>query len=123
MARAHVTAVESAENLGMLRSLGAERVIDYNREDFTCTTQPFDVIMDVFGKSSFSRSLRALTPSERYLLANPGLSQRIPARTTATGSEQDLLHLRDLIKARQVWSYIDRQYPVEQLAEDHPYVE
>jgi NADPH:quinone reductase-like Zn-dependent oxidoreductase len=118
----------------MLRLLGAERVIDYNREDFTRTAQPFDVIMDVIGKSSLSRSLRALTPHGRYLLVNLGLSQRLRARGASTGGRQvihgagshqpqDLLYLKDLIEAGQLRPFIDRQYPLEQLAEAHRYVD
>jgi len=131
---AQVTAVDSAEKLDMLRSIGADRVIDYAHEDFTRSGQVYDVIFDVVGKSSFSRSLRALTSQGRYLLVNPGLSTRLRARWTTTGSKQvisgsgsqtaeDLLYLKDLIEAGQLKPAIDRSYPLEQLVEAHRYVD
>ena len=61
----------------MLRSIGADRVIDYTRQDFTRSSETYDVIFDVVGKSSFSRGVRMLTPDGRYLIANPRLSHRI----------------------------------------------
>jgi NADPH:quinone reductase-like Zn-dependent oxidoreductase len=131
---AQVTAVDSAEKLDMLRSIGAERVIDYARQDFTRSGQVYDVIFDVVGKSSFSRSLRTLTPNGRYLLVNPGLAQRFQARWAPTGGKQvihgagpqkaeDLLHLKDLIEAGQLRPIIDRSYPLEQMAKAHRYVD
>jgi NADPH:quinone reductase-like Zn-dependent oxidoreductase len=131
---ARVTAVDSAEKLDMLRAIGADRVIDYAREDFARSGQVCDVIFDVVGKSSFSRSLRVLTPNGRYLLVNPGLSTRLRARWTATGSKQvisgsgsqkaeDLLYLKDLIEDGQLKPAIDRSYPLEQMVEAHRYVD
>jgi len=66
---ADVTAVDSTEKLDLLRSLGADQVIDYTQEDFTKGGETYDVIFDVVGKSSFSRSVRSLTLNGRYLLA------------------------------------------------------
>jgi NADPH:quinone reductase-like Zn-dependent oxidoreductase len=63
-----VTAVDHIEKLDMLRSLGADQVIDYTREDFTKGGQTYDVIFDVAGKSSFSGSVKSLKPNGRYLL-------------------------------------------------------
>ncbi|RPI50502.1 MAG: NAD(P)-dependent alcohol dehydrogenase, partial [Chloroflexi bacterium] len=77
---AEVTGVDSTEKLDMLRSIGADQVIDYTREDFTKNGQTYDVIFDVVGKSPFSRSTRALKKNGRYLLANPGLSQMVRGR-------------------------------------------
>src|SRR2546421_6248337 len=65
---AEVTGVDSTEKLDMLRAIGADQVIDYTQADFTKSGQTYDVIFDVVGKSSFSRSVRALRQNGRYLL-------------------------------------------------------
>jgi NADPH:quinone reductase-like Zn-dependent oxidoreductase len=131
---AEVTAVDSTAKMDMLRMIGADHVIDYTQADFTRLGQNYNVVMDVVGKSSFSRSLSVLTPNGRYLLVNPGMSTRLRARWTATGSEQviigtgsqkaeDLLYLKDLIEAGQLKPAIDRSYPLEQMATAHRYVD
>ena len=132
---AEVTCVDSTGKLDMLRSIGADHVIDYTQEDFTKNGQTYDVICDVLGKSSFSRSVKSLKPNGRYLLANPGLSQRVRGRwTSLTSSKQvivgaggqkpeDLVFLKALIEAGKIRSVIDRCYPLEQTAEAHRYVE
>ena len=131
---AAVTAVDSTEKLDMLRSIGAGRVIDYTREDFTRLGQAYDLIFDVVGKSPFARSLKALKPNGRYLLVNPGLSHRLQARWAAAGDKQviigagpqraeDLAHLRVLIEAGQLKPVIDRRYPLEKVVEAHRYVD
>ncbi len=74
---AEVTAVCSTRNVDMARSIGADHVIDYTQEDFTKSGETYDVIFDVVGKSSFSRSIRSLTRDGRYLLGNARLSQRV----------------------------------------------
>jgi NADPH:quinone reductase-like Zn-dependent oxidoreductase len=68
-----VTAVDSAGKLDMLSDIGADHVIDYAREDFSSNGISYDVIFDVVGKSSYSRSLNSLRANGRYLLANVGL--------------------------------------------------
>jgi NADPH:quinone reductase-like Zn-dependent oxidoreductase len=131
---AEVTAVDGTEKLDMLRSIGADHVIDYTQADFTRCGQTYDVIIDVVGKSSLSRSLRSLRGSGRYFLGNPSLSQRIRARWNSTGSKQvlhgsgsqipeDLVHLRGLIEAGQLKPVIDRSYPLERMADSHRYVD
>lgn len=135
---ADVTAVDSTGKLEMLRSLGADRVIDYTQEDFTRSGGTYDVIFDVVGKSSFSRSIKLLTFNGRYLLGNSRLSQRIRGWWTArrsgkqvipwaarTASEYagDFKFLTELIETGKIHSVIDRCYPLEQLAEAHRYVE
>ena len=74
---AEVTGVDSTEKLDMLRSIGADFVLDYTREDFTQNGETYDVIFDIVGKSSFSRCIRSLKQNGCYLLANPGLSHMI----------------------------------------------
>ena len=131
---AEVTAVDSTEKLEMLRSIGADYVIDYTQADFTRGGRTYDVIIDVVGKSSVSRTLSSLRENGRYFLGNPSLSQRIRARWTSTGSKQilhgtgsqkpeDLAHLRGLIEAGQLTPVIDRSYPLEEMAEAHRYVD
>ena len=135
---AEVTGVDRAEKLDMLRSLGADHVIDYTQEDFTKNGETYHVIFDVVGKSSFSRSVRSLTLNGRYLLGNARLSQRIRGRwlsrssgkqviswaaRTASEYAEDFNVLKGLIEAGTIHPVIDRRYPLEQTAEAHRYVE
>jgi 2-desacetyl-2-hydroxyethyl bacteriochlorophyllide A dehydrogenase len=132
---ADVTGVDSTRKLDMLRSIGADQVIDYTQEDFTKNGQTYDVIFDVVGKSSFSRSVRSLKKKGFYLLANPGLSQMVRGLWTSMTSSkkviigtasyktEDLIFLKELIEAGKIKSVIDRRYPLEQTAEAHSYVE
>jgi len=130
-----VTAVDTTAKLDMLRSLGADHVVDYTQQDFTESGDTYDVIFDVVGKSPFARSVRALRPNGRYLLANPRLSQLVRGLWTswtsnkkvifgaASGTNEDLALLGELIEAGKVRSVIDRRYPLEQMAEAHRYAE
>jgi NADPH:quinone reductase-like Zn-dependent oxidoreductase len=132
---AEVTAVDSSSKLDMLRSIGADHVIDYTQEDFTKSGETYDVILDVMGKSSFSGSVRSLKQNGRYLLGNPGLSQMVRGRWTSIRSSkkviigaanqknEDLLFLKELIEAGKIKSVIDRCYPLEQIVEAHRYVD
>src|SRR5438105_3818052 len=88
---ADVTAVDSTGKLDMLRSIGADRVIDYTKEDFTRRGETYDVIFDVVGKSSFSRGVRLLTPNGRYLLGNAGPSQLVRGRWISTRSSKQVI--------------------------------
>jgi NADPH:quinone reductase-like Zn-dependent oxidoreductase len=131
---AEVTAVDSTAKLDMLRSIGADRVIDYTQEDFTKRGETYDVIFDVVGTLSLSRSDNSLKQSGTYLLANPA-SQMVQAlwtrmtsnkkviMETASGTVADLIFLRRLIEAGEIRTVIDRRYPLEQIAEAHRYVE
>ncbi|MBE2196334.1 MAG: NAD(P)-dependent alcohol dehydrogenase [Anaerolinea sp.] len=133
---AEVTGVDSTGKLDMLRSIGADHVIDYTQEDFTRNGQTYDVIFDVMGKSSFSGSIHALKPNGRYLLGgNSGPSQMLRGRwVSMTGTKkviigaasqriEDLVFLKELIEAGKMKSVIDRHYTLEQTAEAHRYVE
>jgi len=132
---AEVTGVDSTGKLDMLRSIGADRVIDYTQEDFTKRGETYDFILDVVGRSSFSGSVRSLKQNRRYLIANPGPSQMVRGRWTSMTSSkkvvfgaaspktEDLIYLKELIEAGKVKSVIDRRYPLEQVAEAHKYVE
>ncbi len=132
---AEVTGVDSTGKLDMLRSIGADQVIDYAKEDFTRNGETYDVIFDVIGKSSFSRSMRSLRQNGRYLLGNPGLAHMVRGRWVswrsskkvifgASGqSMEDLLSLKELVEAGKIRSVIDRKYPLEQMVEAHGYVD
>jgi len=130
---AEVTAVDSTAKLDMLRSIGADHVIDYTRQDFAKNGEVYDVIFDVVGKSSFPHSKKSLTQNGRYLLANPGLSHMLRGRRTRSGKKiifgasshktSDLIFLKRLVQEEKLKSVIDRRYPLEQMAEAHRYVE
>jgi 2-desacetyl-2-hydroxyethyl bacteriochlorophyllide A dehydrogenase len=132
---AEVTGVDSTEKLDMLRSIGADHVIDYTQEDFTKGGETYDVIFDVVGKTSFSGSIRSLKHNGRYLLANAGPSQMVRGRWTSMRSSkkvivgaasektEDLNFLKELIEAGKIQSVIDRCYPLERIAEAHSYVD
>ena len=132
---AKVTAVDSTGKLDMLRSIDADHVIDYTQDDFTKSGKTYDVIFDVVGKSSYSRSVRSLKQNGRYLLANTGLSLMVRGLWTsmisskkvifelASKKTEDLVYLRELIEAEKIKSVIDRRYSLEQIPEAHRYVE
>jgi len=132
---AEVTGVDSTGKLDMLRSIGADQVIDYTQEDFTKSGETYDIIFDVVGKTSFSGSVRSLKQSGRYLLANAGLSQMVRGRWTSMRSSkkvivgaasekaEDLNFLKELIEAGKIKSVIDRRYPLEHIVEAHRYVD
>lgn len=132
---AEVTGVDSTEKLAMLRSIGADHVIDYTQEDFTRSGLTYDVIFDVVGKSSFSRSIEALKPNGRYVLGNPRVGQMVRGVWIGLTSSkkvvfqmagqniEDLVFLRGLIEAGRIRAVIDRTYPLERVAEAHRYVE
>ncbi|GAG97495.1 unnamed protein product, partial [marine sediment metagenome] len=119
---AEVTGVDSTGKLDMLRSIGADQVIDYTQEDFTKSGQTYDVIFDIVGKSSFSGCMRSLKKEGIYLSANPGLSQMVRGQWTSKTSSkkvivgtasyktEDLIFLKELIEVGKIKSVIDRRY-------------
>jgi len=132
---AEVTGVCSTTNLEMVKSLGANKVIDYTQEDFTRRGEKYDFILGVVSKSSFSGCIRSLKQNGRYLIADAGLSLRVRGRWTSRrgtkkvifgrllSKTEDLLFLKKLIDEGKLKSVIDRRYPLEQTAEAHRYVE
>lgn len=131
---AEVTAVDSTGKLDMLRSIGADHLVDYTQEDFTQKGVIYDVIFDVVGKISLLRSKKVLKPDGTYLLANPssqmlqGLWIRMATNIkvvmqAASGTIDDLIFLRKLIEEGVLKTVIDRTYPLEQIREAHRYVE
>ena len=129
---AEVTGIGNPNSLEMMKSLGADKVIDYTKEDFTKSDETYDVIFDVIGKSSFSYLVRSLKENGIYLLANTGARKVRKLMTSGqkviTGKKliyknEDLIFLKELIEAGKLKSAIDRRYPLEQIPEAHRYVE
>ncbi|MBD3254970.1 MAG: zinc-binding dehydrogenase [Candidatus Lokiarchaeota archaeon] len=111
---AEVTGVSSTNNLELIKSLGADKVIDYTKEDFTENGKFYDLIFDVVGKTSFSSCKRVLKPKGNFVSTKKGL-----AKETAV----DLLLIKELIEAGRIRAIVDRRYSLEQIAEAHRYVE
>jgi len=134
---AEVTGVCSTTNLELVKSLGADKVIDYTKEDFTKSGETYDVIFDAVAKSSFSRCKSSLNQRGIYLSTFPTLAlllqmlwtsmvggkKAIFAASSFSWSSEDLIFLKELIEAGKMKSVIDRRYPLEQTAEAHRYVE
>ncbi|MDA4127157.1 MAG: NAD(P)-dependent alcohol dehydrogenase [Thaumarchaeota archaeon] len=132
---AEVTGVDSTAKLDVLRSLGADQVIDYTKEDFTRSGETYDVIFDVVGRASFTGCLRSLKQNGFFILGNPGVSQQIRGLRASRGGgkkviggtlayrSEELLVLKELIEAGKIRSVIDRRYPLEQVADAHRYVD
>jgi NADPH:quinone reductase-like Zn-dependent oxidoreductase len=133
---AEVTGVCGTPRLEFVKSLGADKVIDYTQEDFTQSGETYDLIFDILGKGSFSRARSSLTPNGRYLFASFKMKQLLQMLWTsmigsskkvicalAPGSTEDLIAVKELIEAGKIKSIIDRSFPMEQAAEAHRYVE
>jgi NADPH:quinone reductase-like Zn-dependent oxidoreductase len=118
-----------------VKSLGADKVIDYTLEDFTQNGETYDLIFDVLGMSSFSRCKNSLKQNGIYLLASFKMKPLFQMLwTTVAGSQkvicamaseksEDLVSIKELIEAGKFKSIIDKCYPLEQAAEAHRYVE
>lgn len=130
-----VTGVCSTANVELVKSLGADKVIDYTKEDFTRSGETYDIVFDAVGKSSFSGCLRSLKKEGVYLLAvaAPARSIRMlwasmtSSKTfiggTAVPKTEDLDYLKELVEAGKIKPVIDRCYPLEQMVEAHRYVD
>jgi len=113
---ADVTGVCSTANLELVRSLGADRVIDYTQQDFTEGNETYDVVFDAVGKLSPSRARRPLGKTGVYLNVNKGSG-------SGGASLDDLIFLKGLIEAGKLRAVIDSRYPLAQIVEAHTYVE
>ncbi|WP_280771536.1 NAD(P)-dependent alcohol dehydrogenase [Salipaludibacillus daqingensis] len=132
---AEVTGVCGTSRLAFVKSLGADRVIDYHKEDFTVNGETYDLIFDILGKSSFSVCKNLLEPNGRYLLASFKMKDLLQMLVTnirsskkvvcaiASGRMEDLMTVKELIEKGKIKSVIDRRFPLEQTADAHRYVE
>jgi NADPH:quinone reductase-like Zn-dependent oxidoreductase len=132
---AEVTGVGGTPRLELLQTLGADRVIDYTKEDFTQSGETYDLIFDVLGRGSFARCKKVLKRNGRYLLASFKTKQIFQMWwTSIIGSQkvicglaaeqaEDLGFVKELAEAGRYKSVVDRCYPLEQAAEAHRYVE
>ena len=132
---AEVTGVCSTSNIEMVKSIGADKVIDYTSEDFTEGNDTYDLVLDAVGKSSFSESKKVLNANGVYLSSwpTPRLFLQV-LRTKLIGRKKaklmsefpnlkSLKLLREIIETGKIKPVIDRSYPLERLAEAHRYVE
>jgi NADPH:quinone reductase-like Zn-dependent oxidoreductase len=134
---AYVTAVCNTKNVELVRSLGADRVIDYTHEDFTQDGETYDVIFDCVGKHSFRRSRRSLKPGGIFIETDLGFLWHVPPLALLTRwigdkrvllplprySKENVLFLKELIEAGRYRAVIDRRYPLEDVIEATRYVE
>ena len=132
---AEVTGVCGTPRLEFVKILGADKVLDYTREDFTKNGETYDLIFDILGKSSFSSSKSSLKQNGIYLLASFKIKQLFQMLWTSimpgkkvicmlsSENPKDLIFIKELVEAGKIKSIIDRCYPLEQTAEAHRYVE
>ncbi|MGG3467538.1 NAD(P)-dependent alcohol dehydrogenase [Neobacillus pocheonensis] len=112
---AEVTGVCSEANFELVKSLGADKVIDYTKEDFTKREERYDLIFDAVGKNSKSTCKQALTPNGKYVT--------VDGQGIAKVRTEDLIFLKELFEKGHLKSVIDKCYPLEQIPEAHRYVE
>ena len=132
--RRHVTAVCNGKNVELVRSLGADEVIDYEREDFTQNGQTYDVVLDAVGKHSLFRSRRSLVPGGLYVATDRLYNFPLAFLTRWIGKKkvvfdvsgyerENVLLVKDLLEAGRYRAVIDRTYPLEDVVEATRYVE
>jgi NADPH:quinone reductase-like Zn-dependent oxidoreductase len=134
---AEVTAVCNTKNVELVRSLGADRVIDYTKDDFTKNGEAYDVVFDAVGKLSFPRCRRSLKPHGAFIGTDPGFMWNTPLFALATKvvgdkkvkmgiaryTKEDVLVLKKLIETGEYRAVIDRSYPFDEVVDATRYVE
>jgi NADPH:quinone reductase-like Zn-dependent oxidoreductase len=132
---AEVTGVCSTKNIELIKSLGADKIVDYTKEDFCGTGDTYDIIFDTVGKSSFARCRKALKSTGKYvvtlmtfkvilqsILTKPGNKKKVIFAMSLNKTE-GLNFIRQLIEEGRLKTIIDRQYSLEEMKEAHAYVE
>ncbi len=133
----HVTAVGNTKNIELMRSLGADDVVDYLQDDFTTNGKTYDVIFDAVGKHSFSRCKQSLKHGGTYIETDLGFMYHVPILALSSRwigdkrvrlpipkySKEDVLFVKELIEAGKYRPVIDRTYPLEDVVEATRYVE
>jgi len=134
---ADVTAVCSTKNVALVKSLGADRVLDYTKEDFTKDDQMYDAVFDTVGKSTFSRCKPLLKPGGIYISSELGYMAQNPILALVTPiignkkvmfpipkhSDENIVLFKKLIEQGKYKAVIDRKYPLEQIVDAYKYVE
>ncbi len=132
---AEVTGVCSTSNAALVKSLDADKVIDYTKEDFTMNGETYDVIFVTVDKLLFSKSIKSLKTNGTLILGSTGISQMLKGLWTSLTSDQkfisgvisqkadDIIFLKELIEKGVYKAVVDRSYPLEQMVEAHRYVE
>jgi len=132
---AEVTGICSTAKIDLVKSMGADKIIDYKKEDFTKNGEIYDIIFDTIGTSPFSGSLKSLKDGGIYLFVTYGILRSIRARAhNLTSSKKivskiveettdDLLFIKNLVEKGKLRVAIDRRFPLDQSAEAHRYVE
>ncbi|OHD18040.1 MAG: NADPH:quinone reductase [Spirochaetes bacterium GWD1_27_9] len=112
---AEVTGVTSTSNLEFVKNLGADKVIDYTKNDYTNNNELFDIIFDSIGKITYSKSKKVLKPDGKYVT--------VAGFEIADEKLEDFILLKELIEQKKIKPVIDKVYPLEEIVEAHKYVE
>lgn len=132
---ANVTCVDKSSKLSMLKSLGADNVIDYEKVDFTRASERYDLILDIVGTTKFFSSLKLLRRNGRYLIANPNFTHKLlkyfiinktgkkVIHDSASHKVEVLKYIKTLIESNVLKIVIDKTYPLEDIILAHKYVE
>jgi len=132
---AEVTGVCSTSKMEFVKTLGADKVIDYTKENFTQNGETYDLIFDILGRSSVSRCKKSLKPNGIHLFASFKMKQLLQMLLTSRSSGQkvicalspvsveDLNIIKELVEAGKIRAFVDKCYPLEHIAEAHRYVE
>jgi NADPH:quinone reductase-like Zn-dependent oxidoreductase len=132
---AEVTGVCSTKNVELVKSLGADKVVDYTKEDFAKTDDTYDIIFDTVGKSTFTHCRKVLKSNGKYVVTGMTLKHILQSVLTKFGNKKKVIFamsvnktealnfIRTLVEEGRLKTIIDKQYSLEELREAHAYVE